>query len=474
MLLATLLPIIKDKLSSINTSKNYRSIAISSLILKLLDWIILILYGEVLGVDQLQFAYQPGCSTTMCTWTVVETIDYFLRNDGEVFGCMMDMTKAFDLVKHSLLFKKLLDAGLPTIFIRLLIFIYSNQFANVSWDGSSSTIFNLSNGVRQGAVLSAILYCFYVNDLFKILRMNGTGCWINSNYFGIIGYSDDSFLLAPSLDSLQEMLNICEKYAETHNLTFSTDPNPDKCKTKCLAFLKSERPIRQVNLCGNPLPWVTHGKHLGNTIENKINGMKRDIMNKRATFIDKNNTLIQEFNFAHPKTKMEMNRIYNNHFTGSPIWDLFSRESEMLYNSWNRSVRLMCDLPLQTHRYFLEPLAQTRQLKFVLLKRFLSFILQIENSQKTLPKLLLQTVKRDCRSVTGSNLRNILLLTRKDTIEELVPDDAFQMNYIPVMDENKWRIAMINELIDVKWGKTDIENLSDDDIDAIIEEICTS
>ena len=86
LLLATLLPIIKDKLSSINTSKNYRSIAISSLILKLLDWIILILYGEVLGVDQLQFAYQPGCSTTMCTWTVVETIDYFLRNDGEVFG----------------------------------------------------------------------------------------------------------------------------------------------------------------------------------------------------------------------------------------------------------------------------------------------------------------------------------------------------------------------------------------------------
>jgi hypothetical protein len=238
--------------------------------------------------------------------------------------------------------------------------------------------------------------------------------------------------------------------------------------------LKSERPIRQVNLCGNPLPWVTHGKHLGNTIENKINGMKMDIMNKRATFIDKNNNLIQEFNFAHPKTKMEMNRIYNNHFTGSPIWDLFSRESEMLYNSWNRSVRLMCDLPLQTHRYFLEPLAQTRQLKFVLLKRFLSFILQIENSQKTLPKLLLQTVKRDCRSVTGSNLRNILLLTRKDTIEELVPDDAFQMNYIPVMDENKWRIAMIKELIDVKWGKTDIENLSDDEIDAIIEEICTS
>ena len=197
-------------------------------------------------------------------------------------------------------------------------------------------------------------------------------------------------------------------------------------------------------------------------------------MTKRAAFIDKNNELIQEFNFAHPKTKMEMNRIFNNHFTGSPTWDLFCKESEMLYNSWNRSVRMMCDLPLQTHRYFLEPLAQTRQLKFVLMKRFLSFIHQIETSQKTLPKLLLQTVKSDCRSVTGSNLRNILLLTRKDKIDELVPVDTLEMKYVPVLDENKWKIVMLKELIDVKWGETDIENLSNDDIEAIIEDICTS
>ena len=71
LLLATLVPIIKDKLGSISNSKNYRSIAMSSLILKLLDWVILLLFGESLGVDQLQFAYQPGASATMCAWTVI-------------------------------------------------------------------------------------------------------------------------------------------------------------------------------------------------------------------------------------------------------------------------------------------------------------------------------------------------------------------------------------------------------------------
>ena len=160
LLLATLVPLIKDKLGSISSSKNYRSIAMSSLILKLLDWVILLLFGESLGVDQLQFAYQPGASTTMCTWTAVETISYFLRNGSEVFTCLMDMTKAFDLVRHSTMFQKLISAGLSLIFVRLLIFIYINQYANVRWAGTFSDIFSMRNGVRQGAVLSAIFLLY--------------------------------------------------------------------------------------------------------------------------------------------------------------------------------------------------------------------------------------------------------------------------------------------------------------------------
>ena len=76
----------------------------------------------------------------------------------------MDMTKAFDLVKHSILFKKVWKEGLSVIFVRLLLFIYMMQFANVKWNGEVSSWFALSNGVRQGGVISAILYCFYVNN----------------------------------------------------------------------------------------------------------------------------------------------------------------------------------------------------------------------------------------------------------------------------------------------------------------------
>ena len=94
LLLATLVPIIKDKLSSANVSKNYRSIAISSIVLKLIDWIFLILFGVKFNLNDFQFAYQAGCSTTMCTWAVLETVDWYLNNGSEVFSCAMDMTKA--------------------------------------------------------------------------------------------------------------------------------------------------------------------------------------------------------------------------------------------------------------------------------------------------------------------------------------------------------------------------------------------
>ena len=170
LLLATLVPIIKDKLGSINSSKNYRSIAISSLILKLLDWIIIMLFGSFLGLHDLQFAYQPGVSGNMCTYAVLETVDYFLRHDSEVFMCTMDMTKAFDLTVHSILFTKMLKAGLSPIFLRLLIFIYTEQFANVRWNGEVSSVFSMHNGVRQGAVLSALAYCFTVRSCLVCWR----------------------------------------------------------------------------------------------------------------------------------------------------------------------------------------------------------------------------------------------------------------------------------------------------------------
>ena len=474
LLLATLLPLIKDKLGSISSSSNYRSIAISSIVLKLFDWIILLLFGESLGLDDLQYAYQAGASTTMCTWAVLETIGYFMRNGSEVYACTMDMTKAFDLLKHSLLFKKLMSSGLPAIFIRLLLFIYMMQTANVKWNGVYSSWFNLSNGVRQGGVISAILYCFYVNDLFERLRRKGHGCWINGSFCGIFGYSDDNFLLAPSLHALQQMLITCEEFAIEHNLRFSTHPEPKKCKTKCLAFLYKKRELPKLKLCGDDLPWVDVCKHLGNNVVNKYDGMKQDILIKRGIMVTKNIELNQEFFSSHPVSRVNVNQIYNSHFTGSPLWNLFSKEAIQLENSWNRSARLMWDLPLRTHRYLLEPITEVSHVKLLLAKQFLGFLSQIRKSPKLLPIELLDAVMYDVRSTTGYNLRRLMLLLNKTSVDQISVNDFKLIEYHPVSEEDKWKISFVKEITDVKFKQLDVDGFETEELEEILNFLCTS
>ena len=99
---------------------------------------------------------------------------------------------------------------------------------------------------------------------------------------GIRIYSNNNWALAPLLTSLQDMILIMEEYATSHNLKFSTDPNTQKCKTKCLAYLKKPRELQSMKLCGNPLPWVDTVKHLGITVTNIIEGCQKKTMSKRA------------------------------------------------------------------------------------------------------------------------------------------------------------------------------------------------
>ena len=133
LLLASLVPIVKYKLGDLCSSENYRSIAISSIILKLMDWIFINIYGHLLKCDDFQFGFQELSSTSLCSWVVYETIDQYIHKGSKVYGVLMDCNKAFDTVKHSILFQKMLDAKVPPIIIRTMIYMYRNQTADVRW-----------------------------------------------------------------------------------------------------------------------------------------------------------------------------------------------------------------------------------------------------------------------------------------------------------------------------------------------------
>ena len=153
----------------------------------------------------------------------------------------------------------MLERGVPAIVVRCLIFIYVEQVAWITWGNTKSSVFHITNGTRQGAVLSPIFWCLYCDNMLKELRKLGVGCHLGGRWVGATMYADDLILLAPTRSAMAAMLKVCEDYAREHNISFSTDPNPAKSKTKCLYMCGKTNVMNypaNLKLNGRDLPFV--------------------------------------------------------------------------------------------------------------------------------------------------------------------------------------------------------------------------
>ena len=105
-----------------NRWSNYRAIALSSILNKILDCIILLKAHKSLSSSPLQFGFKKGLSTTQCTHSLLEIVDYYNYNKSDVFVLMLDASKAFDRVRYCKLFNELLERDISPVVLRILIY----------------------------------------------------------------------------------------------------------------------------------------------------------------------------------------------------------------------------------------------------------------------------------------------------------------------------------------------------------------
>ena len=96
---SSIIPIPKDARANLTDSDKYSSIAISSLLSKLLDYVIIKQQNISLKTSDYQFGFKPKSSTILCTTMVKETIQYYSENGGKPGHLLLlDARKAFDKV----------------------------------------------------------------------------------------------------------------------------------------------------------------------------------------------------------------------------------------------------------------------------------------------------------------------------------------------------------------------------------------
>ena len=242
---------------------NYRGITLMSCLSKLFlsilnnRLVIFAVENKLLSPAQLGFVIKNRCSDAHII--IHNLVQQKCRSEGgKIFSCFVDFKKAFDSVPRDLLLKKILDMGITGKFFNILRHIYTTDKACIKLGQSRSDFFNLDIGVRQGCILSPLLFNLFLSDLAKQfdtvedkLKLGNVG--INSLF-----WADDLVLFAESKEGLDKLLQILEHYCAENHLLINTK------KTKCMIFNRSGRLLRRpFYLNGVKLEMVRNYKYLG-------------------------------------------------------------------------------------------------------------------------------------------------------------------------------------------------------------------
>ena len=255
-----IIPLVKNKCGKLSDKNNYRPVAISNSVSKVFELILLDRCEEYLWTSGNQFGFKANHSTEMCIYALHEFIDYYRSRSTNVYVTFLDASKAFDRINHWLLFDKLLKREMPCYIVRILVYWYRTQTMYVQWASCESSSFKVTNGVRQGGILSPKLFIVYMDGLSEQLNNSNIGGNFGSGQLvNHISYADDMCLLSFSSAGMQKLLNICDQYSNDHDLIYNSK------KTMCMCFTPKSCKSYECKLSLNQesLTYVREARYLG-------------------------------------------------------------------------------------------------------------------------------------------------------------------------------------------------------------------
>ena len=478
LILGTMIPLIKDSRASKQCSDNYRALTIGTGLSKLLDIVILNRQNDALETSDLQFGFKEKLSTTMCSFMVLETIAYYKSKGSNVHVLLLDASKAFDRVDYIKLFEKLVNKGMCPLTIRLLLNMYTHQKLQVKWNKTKSHKFNVTNGVRQGGVLSPFLFSVYMDELLVTLKNKGVGCHMDNYFVGAFGYADDIILLCPSLQGMREMIKVCEEYAATHSILFNGK------KSKYLVFGNYRYNV-SLTVNNENVPRSESALHLGHLLHTK--DTNNELTEEAIKGFNKSfHSFIARFGTCNTTTKNRLFHQYCQSMYGSQLWLLTSQSVNKMYTRWRIYHRRVLSVPATTHCDLLPLIADNMSIETRLDCKYIAFYKSIVTSKNSIVKYVAKSKINEYSSTMGRNMTH-LMHKYNINVEDILGTSKKKMNRLCYQ---KWKANthkeyhihahIIRELIHVKENTLQVTfsnkefQMSNDEYTLIINELCVN
>ena len=215
-------PIYKKQGKDPLQADSYQGITISSVFAKILETLILTRLSDVVTElnlpDVLQTAYQKGLSCSDVTFVTQEALLAHLREGGHPYLCLFDLDNAFDSIELSILLEQLFNIGIRGKFWQIIHHWYISVSCRVQVNGTKSDSYSISRGVKQGSILSPILFLIIINTPLGNLRREEAGISICGTFVGGAAHVDDLRTIATSKDCISQQYSIIDQFTSNNHL----------------------------------------------------------------------------------------------------------------------------------------------------------------------------------------------------------------------------------------------------------------
>ena len=161
-------------------------------------------------------------------------------------------------MNYNKLFQLLIWKGICPLYRKFLVTLYTSQLFNVKWEDKFSDVFKVHNGVKQGGVLSPLLFGIYTDQLLLLMKKSNFGCYIGHVHYGSLAYTDDIVLMSPTILGTHKLLNIADRFGKELSTSFNSD------KTKFLDLSKDTNRVNNITFNNNIIQTCSSVNYLGN------------------------------------------------------------------------------------------------------------------------------------------------------------------------------------------------------------------